>query len=316
MQLNHGFRGVLLWSLATCLAGAVAWAGPILEQVDGAREAILDGEFETAHDLLDGAEKQAPKSEEPVLPSLLSRIQYYRGILEYFVGDREVQALEYFKAALVHDTKFLWDEELVAEDELQDLFELLRREVNSRPRTGAAVPVAAITEKIYIDGRLMTSYDDVVEGRHLVQVMCADGNLESKWVLFGTAPDYGCFCSLSECFRPSFVGGAGGMSVVGVPLDQVLLGGGAVALLAGSVVNFALLNPEFSEIQQARANPSTVTRAEADVLTASFQQTRVLTLGLVASGAVLGGVGGAMWWMQQDVRVWAGADGIRMIGRF
>ncbi len=314
--MNHGFRWVLLWSLATCISGAVAWANPILEQVDSAREAILDGEFETAHDLLDGAEKQAPRSSEPVLPSLLSRIQYYRGILEYFVGDREVQALEYFKAALVHDTEFQWDEELVAEEELQDLFELLRREVNSRPRPGAGVPVAAITEKIYIDGRLMTSYDDVVEGRHMVQVMCADGNLESKWVLFGNAPDYGCFCSLSECFRPSFAGGEGGRSLAGLPLDQALLGGGALALLAGSVVNFSLLNPQFSEIQQARANPSTVTRTEADALTASFQQTRALTLGLVAGGVVLGGAGGAMWWKQQQVQVGVGADGLRMSGRF
>jgi hypothetical protein len=284
--------------------------------VDGAREAILDGEFETAHDLLDGAEKLAPKSSEPVLPSLLSRIQYYRGILEYFVGDREVQALEYFKAALVHDTEFQWDEELVAEEELQDLFELLRREVNSRPRPGADVPVAAITEKIYIDGRLMTSYDDVVEGRHLVQVMCAEGNLESKWVLFGNAPDYGCFCSMSECFRPSFVGGEGGMSVAGVSLDKVLLGGSAVALLAGSVVNFGLLNPQFSKIHHARTNPSTVTRGEADALTADFQQTRVLTLGLVAGGVVLGGAGGALWWMQREVQVGVGADGFRMSGRF
>jgi hypothetical protein len=314
--MNHGFRGVLLWSLATCLFGAFAWASPILEQVDGAREAILDGEFETAHDLLDDAEKEAPKSSEPVLPSLLSRIQYYRGILEYFVGDREVQALEYFKAALVHDTEFQWDEELVAEDELQDLFELLRREVNSRHRPGAGVPVAAITEKIYIDGRLMTSYDDVVEGRHLVQVMCADGDLESKWVLFGNAPDYGCFCSISECFRPSFAGGEGGRGLGGLPLDQVLLGGGGALLLAGSVVNFALLNPKFSEIQQARANPSTVNRAEADALTASFQQTRALTLGLVAGGTVLGAAGGALWWKQQDVQVGVGADGFRMNGRF
>jgi hypothetical protein len=146
--------------------------------------------------------------------------------------------------------------------------------------------------------------------------MCADGNLESKWILFGSAPDYGCFCSMSECFRPSFAGGEGRISVAGVPLDQVLLGGGSLALLAGSVVNFALLNPRFSKIQQARENPSTVTRAEADALTAGFQQTRVLTLGLVAGGAVLGGVGGAMWWKQRDVQVGASADGIRLIGRF
>ena len=310
VRLNHMIRGG--WCLALFLGGSVAWASPLLEQVDGAREAILDGEFETAHDLLDDAEKLAPKSDVPVLPSLLSRIQYYRGILEYFVGDKEVQALEYFKAALVHDTEFQWDEELVAEDELQDLFELLRREVNFRDRPAAGVPVAAITEKIYIDGRLMTSYDDVVEGRHLVQVMCAEGNLTSKWVLFGTAPDYRCFCSMSECFRPSFAGGEG----AGLPLDQALLGGGALVLLAGSVVNFALLNPQFSEIQQARSNPSTVTRAEADALTASFQKTRALTLGLVAGGAVLGGAGGALWWKQRDVQVGIGADGIRMNGRF
>ncbi len=285
------------WILLVLLAPPSAWATTISDKTDLAREAILDGDFERAHDLLDDADRLAPESHEPVLRDTLSRIPYYRGILEYYVGDREVKALEYFKAALVHNDEFRWDVELVTEEEPQDLFELLRNSIGSRPRPSAGVPVAAITEKIYIDGTLMNSYDDVVEGRHLVQVHCADGNLKNRWVEFGDAPDYGCICSLSECFRPSFQNGESQVRSSSGSLDLVLLSAGGASIIGGTVVNFVLLNPLWLEIQEASSEPHTITRDEANLLEQQFSRRRALTLGLLGSGVLMGGAGTAMMFM-------------------
>ncbi|MEE2752230.1 MAG: hypothetical protein VX519_12430 [Myxococcota bacterium] len=282
------------WILLGWLASPGAWATTISDKTDMAREAILDGDFEKAHDLLDEAEELVPKSPEPVLRDTLSRIPYFRGILEYYVGDREVQALEYFKAALVHNEEFRWDVELVTEEEPQDLFELLRNEIGSRPRPSAGIPVAAITEKIYIDGMLMNSYDDVVEGRHLVQVLCADGNLKSRWVEFGDAPDYGCVCSLSECFRPSLQGDETETRASSGSFDRVLLSAGGISILGGAIVNFALLNPAWQEVQNASLQPHTTTRAQADRLEEQFSRRRALTLSLLGGGILMGGTGTAM----------------------
>jgi len=304
------------WILLGWLVSPGAWATTISDKTDLAREAILDGDFERAHDLLDDAERQAPESHEPVLRDTLSRIPYYRGILEYYVGDREVQALEYFKAALVHNEEFRWDVELVTEEEPQDLFELLRNEVGSRPRPSAGVPVAAITEKIYIDGTLMNSYDDVVEGRHLVQVHCADGNLKNRWVEFGDAPDYGCICSLSECFRPSFQSDESQTRHSSGALDLVLLGAGGVSILGGTVVNFALLNPVWQEIQDASSRPHAVTGEEADLLEAKFSRRRAMTLGLLGGGILMGGAGSAMMFMDGGWQAGFSGSGAWIGGQF
>jgi len=306
----------MCWILMALWASPSAWATTVADKVDSAREAILDADFERAHDLLDDAERLTPESLEPVLRGTLSRIPYYRGILEYYVGDREVQALEYFKAALVHDEEFRWDVELVTEEEPQDLFELLRNEIGSRPRPSAGVPVAAITEKIYIDGTLMNSYDDVVEGRHLVQVLCADGDLKNRWIDFGDAPDYGCICSLSECFRPSFQANDTEDGVSTGSLDLLLLGVGGLSILGGSVVNFAMLNPVWEEIQVASSQPHTITQNEADDLELQFKRRRMLTLGLMGGGILLGGTGTAMKFMGGEWEAGFSGSGAWIGGQF
>jgi len=70
----------------------------------------------------------------------------------------------------------------------------------------------------------------------------------------------------------------------------VLAGGGA--LLAGGVVtNFVLVNPTWADIEAARQDPLTVSRDDANALTARFNTMRAVTLGLLGGGVALTGVG-------------------------
>ncbi len=70
-----------------------------------------------------------------------------------------------------------------------------------------------------------------------------------------------------------------------------LMAGGGALLLGGAVTNFALVNPAYAEIIAAREDPLSVTRDEADALTARFDTLKVVTLGLLGGGVALTGVG-------------------------
>ena len=74
-------------------------------------------------------------------------------------------------------------------------------------------------------------------------------------------------------------------------LGTSLLASGGVLLAGGTVVNFAVVAPTYTRIEDARAAPNSVTRAEADDLTARFNVSRAATLGMLGGGVVLLGTG-------------------------
>lgn len=70
-----------------------------------------------------------------------------------------------------------------------------------------------------------------------------------------------------------------------------LMAGGGALLVGGVAANFALVNPTWAEIEAARADPMSITRSDADALTARFDTMRLVTLGLLGGGVALTGVG-------------------------
>jgi hypothetical protein len=72
-------------------------------------------------------------------------------------------------------------------------------------------------------------------------------------------------------------------------LGTTLLASGGVLVAGGLAVNFAVVNPVYADIQAANDDPYSVTRDQASSLTARFNTSRYLTMGLTAGGLVLVG---------------------------
>lgn len=85
---------------------------------------------------------------------------------------------------------------------------------------------------------------------------------------------------------PPSGGGGSGFS------GNALLYGGAGACAVGVGMNFLLVNPAWSDVEQAREAPEDYERAEADELTAKFNRRRWLTLATLGVG--LAGMGGGV----------------------
>ncbi len=105
---------------------------------------------------------------------------------------------------------------------------------------------------------------------------------------------------------PKADGASGGLA------GPLLLGGGGALLAGGAVVNFLLVNPTWSDLEAARAKPATVTRGEADDLTARFNTWRAVTLGLLGAGAASATVGILL----HDARIVVLPGGFVAEGRF
>ncbi|MGC6509244.1 MAG: hypothetical protein ACON4U_12570 [Myxococcota bacterium] len=85
--------------------------------------------------------------------------------------------------------------------------------------------------------------------------------------------------------------------------DRVGMGcmiGGGVFLTAGVLTHFTAVRPRYERIEAARSNPQTVTRVQADQLTASFNSSRWTTIALLGAGAALSGSGAAVYFTASD----------------
>ena len=328
-------------TLALALGASPAWAGQVETDVQQAQEAIRDGDFEAARQLLDQAEAHALTSTSVVLGRSLASIWYYRGVLEYYDGDRNKRTLDLWRLALLADIDYPFDTSLVADQEPQDLFGALRLEVSSRPHYDGGVDEAKSSTKVFVDGVLLNPYSLIVGGRHLVQVACSDGVLRNSWYDFGSPPDYYAMCeaggSLTQNTDPGTPpdgqvdggGDDGGEEPEKEPkppreprepresdgkgLQRLTLGAGGALLVSGVAVNFLVVNPTYGKIEDARAAPATVTRDEADALTGRFNASRFTTMGLIGAGALTVGVG-----VMIDDHLWLvpAPNGVGLVGQF
>ncbi|MCB9792789.1 MAG: hypothetical protein H6741_08660 [Alphaproteobacteria bacterium] len=286
------------WIGAAALLASLSWApaalaGQVEDDVGAALNAIKDGDFEGARALLDKAEGHAAQSTSVVTSSSLASIHFYRGVLEYYDGDRDKKTLDHWRLALLADQNYAFDKSLVADQEPQDLFEALRMEIRARPHSEAGVAEGSDV-RVFVDGRLLKEYDMVVSGRHLVQVLCADQRLVSSWHEFGDAPDYYAACGeqavvtevTDEPTEPVETKEPREKRELDLNVPKIAAwGGGGLFLVGGAVMNFAMVNPAWADIEAARAAPSSIGRDEANDLTRQFNVYRFTTLGLLTLGA-------------------------------
>jgi hypothetical protein len=85
-----------------------------------------------------------------------------------------------------------------------------------------------------------------------------------------------------------------------------MIGGGAL-LTTGTVMHFVAVRPRYQLIESARANPSSVTRTQADQLSSSFNSARWTTIALLGTGVALSGSGAAVYFTSS-------AQGVPMLG--
>jgi len=294
-----------------------ALAGPVEYALSEARVAIEDAEFEQARALLEGSRESAASSDEIILNDSLSRVEYYLGIIEYYDGDPDDGAMGFWRKSLILNPGFAWDTSLVAEQDARDIFEALRSEIRQRSQAPTGVPEEEIPDfRVYIDGNLAHDYDLVVSGRHLVQVACPDNTVKGLWVDFGEAPDYLGLCGIvleTEQPDPGRTGreprdwdGPSGLQIG-------LWSGGGARVAGGAAMYFLSVSPNLTAIEAARDDAATITRDEADDLTAAFNRGRLVEGVLLGAGFATVGVA---FFIDDDLAIVPTGNGGVLTGRF
>jgi len=301
------------------LFSSTAYAGEVEDQVDQARQLIFDAEFDRAAAMLDQADVGAPNSALPVTRTALANIPYYRGVLDHYLGEGIVTGIasdttmDLFREAIVFNPRFDWDRSLVSDPTgtIEDLFVQLKSEIDSRMQYASRIPEDS-SVRVFLDGVVLGANDFVVQGRHLVQVMCEDQTIVGEWVEFGESPDFGCMCGESACFgtggaamaeedRPSTVigsGGGGEASLSSISTSTITLGAGGAVLLGGIISNFVLAAPLQEQVAYVEANPGEITLEQWETLESDWNTARFTTLGLLGAGAVVTGVGGYLYYTE------------------
>lgn len=325
MQLTKGLTVALCMTTPfAAMSPNVAFAGQVEDDVELALQSILNGDFEGAQAQLNQAEEHALVSDSVVLGRSLASIHFYRGVLEYYNGDRDQKTLDYWRLALLSDPIYSFDTSLVADQEPQDVFEALRSEGRSRRHVEPGIREEIEDVRVFVDGRLLRSHELIVEGRHLVQVMCPDKVLRNSWHEFGEAPDYYATCGAASVGESTPVLET---EPVEAPVPEEpkperepvnlarigMVGGGAAMLASGAAANFLWVNPAWENISAARQDPSAISRESANDLTRQFNVARYSTLGLIGAGAAVLTVG---FLVDDRVTVVPGPGGGMLVGRF
>ena len=318
---------------------SLAFAGPVEEDVARARSLVLEGDFAGATEALDRAEESAGETETVVLASTLAGIWFYRGAVEYHTGDRSEAMLQDLRAALVIDLEYSFDREAIPDPETDDLFYALRSEVAQRPKYSSGAREDAVDARIFVDGKLMTEFDHIRLGNHLVQVMCPNGKVETEWMMVEEDVDL-----YKQCRGKVQFSSDGEIDPFAVVIDDPpeekpprekrereprekkerepldldvaslgMIGGGVVLLGGGTALNFAVVEPTYAQIEAARADPASVSRLKADALTRQFNTSRYATMGLLVAGAGLTTAGVLT---NDRVGVLAGPSGVVVHGTF
>jgi hypothetical protein len=99
----------------------------------------------------------------------------------------------------------------------------------------------------------------------------------------------------------------------GSGLRPLAFAGGGALFAVGLVLDLVWVNPTYADVADARANPATITRTEADEITAAFNTARWTTVGLLGGGLAIGGIG---FLLDAHPAVVAGQPGMVVGGRF
>ncbi len=263
----------------------------------------------------------------PIAAPVLAGIPYLRGIALTLQGDPDGQAIHSWRETLAIENDLPWDTGLLASGDERALFEALRKEVEDRGTVDVRVPEATGLAKLYVDGRRVRAGDTTIAGRHLAQITCPDGATHGRWTDFerplrwfklcpdgvdttvvaadqdANADDLGLLpvwkdpSEPSEAipFEPADVEPASGENLARVersgPSRAVVLASGGGLVAVGLALDLLWVAPAYAKVSDARSEPETITRSEADALTASFQAARWTTVGVLGAGLVVVGSG-------------------------
>jgi hypothetical protein len=302
---------MILW-----LSALVARGQGVAEDVAAARDAIVREDYDSALDALDAAEDRAPEENAPVTAPVLAGIPYLRGIVLVRQGDPRGEAIDRWRATLAIENDLPWDTTLVPNGDERALFEALRKEVEDRGTVDVGVPPATGLARLYVDGRRVHPGDEALTGRHLAQITCPDGTTRGRWTEFekplrwfklcpggvdttvivaasDQGDDLGLLPDWSDESEPAAAPAPQPTENVARvergPSRTVLLASGGALVAVGLALDLFWVLPAYANVEDARSNPDTVTRAEADALTASFQAARWTTIGVLGAGVVVAG---------------------------
>lgn len=179
----------MILALLAALAGSAAASdSPYGILLDEARAAIAKKDYPAARTALDRAEAVAPANDELIPNEDLARLEFYRGVVEWRAGDKDVAALEAWRRALVLSPTYLPDPAVLPETEGQDAFYALASEVKGYEQLPVGAPAYAGDALIFVDGVRADPNAFLIEGDHFIQIRCADGSVVGSWYSFGPPP--------------------------------------------------------------------------------------------------------------------------------
>lgn len=168
----------------------VSIAGPGVDGVSAAREALLKGDTERASMLLVQARQNFAKEGEIVSAGDVAQLLYLEGLAPRVAGlDRE-RDVDKWRDALTVFPNLKWDREIYDDKALRGYFEALRAEVSQRDPVSTGVPAKRGLLKAYVDGVEHRELQAVRAGIHLIQVECPDGAVRGEWHRFDEAPSW------------------------------------------------------------------------------------------------------------------------------
>jgi hypothetical protein len=304
---------LLIWSSLALPLWALAADFDV--ELEAARAAV-ESKDPGALDQIEAADAAAISGERVVLARQAASLDFYRGVLHWQAQETDA-AMDAWRRALIIDPTFAPDGELLGDMDALDLIEALRSETQQKEMRAPGLDEETPGVRVYISGQLMHSYDLLFAGRQLVQVLCPDGSLRGWWHVYGDAPDYAGACSLPQPAYTAFA-----LEDAGKPpktsrepresnpalLGYGLVGSGALAIGVGVAVLQLQVKPAYTQVEAARAAPGSVTRAQADQLSADFNRARLISLGLVGVGGLAVGAGAA--------QLTVGPQGVSLTGEF
>ena len=171
-----------------------AMAGPGVDGVSAAREALLKGDTERASMLLVQARQNLPKEDQILMAADVASLLYLEGLAPRVAGlDRE-RDVEKWRDALTVFPALKWDREIHDDKALRGYFEALRSEVAQREPVPTGVPAKRGLLKAYVDGVEHRHLQAVRSGIHLIQVQCPDGAVRGEWHRFDEPVDWLSLC--------------------------------------------------------------------------------------------------------------------------
>ena len=253
---------MFLLSFVTQAAEIDSFSAPLLE----VQREVASRQWRKAKGLIKHLEREQKETKGILLASDIIRLQLLKGYVLYKSNQSE-EAFRIWRAAAVMNPGLEWELGIPIESDVKSTWSMLKQEIQSRKEILVRIPPS---QTWYINGRLVEKNVFLYQGSHFFQRDCGS-YVETHWFTLPGSLDWEETC-LGESAK----------SNVALPLGLGI--GGGVLLGAGLLSSFVWLDPQWRKIEDARRDPASITRAEADQQTQEFQTARWVSLGLLLGG--------------------------------